>query len=653
MEWKILNPIRLGGRISRNRILMAAHSYGYADENGLPTQYLVDYLVERAKGGVGLLIMGGTAVSPEGALPIGNITRNLSDDIIPWYKQISAQIHENGALIIDQLMHAGGLLRAREGVRILAPSPIPHERTRGIPTELSILEINRIIQDFANAARRVKDGGLDGVEIKCDQGFLIQQFLSPYYNRRTDKYGGDVNRTRFLFEVVSAIREVLGKDLILGVRISGDTLSAGDLTLKDSVMIAKKLEGTGNLDYVHVSGATNSSFLGYLVGHGDSSVSPRNFVPFARVIKTNVKLPVIASSMILTPQDAEDVIDNNQADMVAMTRAHIADPEIINKISQNRVEDIRPCILINQGCVGNHYVGFPVRCIQNPAAGREGSLGKDSYKSASISKSIVVVGGGIAGMEFARVAAIRGHKVTIYEKNKDMGGQLLLAGKMPYRQGFLELVRYEEQQCIKSGVKIHRNIEITEQELNIISSEHDIVVLATGAEPFIPQNYFNLGKSNILTLKDLLDGKTEIEENILIVDVDWRQNSLGIAEWLLNQNKRVTIISTAYFVGDGLDIVSLTSYYSRISKNIILIPLTDIDAFHPKNRTVTLRNILTKVTSELHPIDQVIFVSGSKPMNYLSTSIQDTTKFYSIGDCVNSLGVPEAMLNAVSLAVKI
>jgi 2,4-dienoyl-CoA reductase-like NADH-dependent reductase (Old Yellow Enzyme family) len=645
-EWQILKPIELGKKICRNRILMAAHSYGYADDEGLPTDYLVNYLAERAKGGVGLVIMGGTAVSEEGALPLGHITRSLSDCIIPWYKKIASEVHKHGALVFDQLMHAGGLLKAREGIRIVAPSAIPHERTRGIPTELTLADIERIIDDFVKASRRIKSGDFDGIELKCDQGFLIQQFLSPYYNRRTDAYGGSYSkRCNFLLKIIRSVREAIGNDIVLGLRISGDTLSPGDLTLDDVAEITQDMVATGCIDYVNVNGATNSTLRGYLASHGDKSISPMNFAPFARRIKEIVNLPVIVSSMITQPSQAEFLVATGVADMVAMTRSHIADPEIVNKIREGRVDDIRPCVNDNQSCVGNHYVGFGVRCIHNPAAGRERELGIGTITQAERRKVVAIVGAGVAGMEVARVAAMRGHEVHLFEKHTQLGGQVLLNCNIPHREGLVDIAYYLERQLRKLKVRISCGVEITISDLVAMSSTVDINVIATGAVPLIPPYYEDIDQGGVLNVRDALENTTSLGDNILVVDTDWRQNALGIAERLVHLHKNVTIISTAYFVGDGLDITTLTSYYKRLLDVVQLLPLTDLVSF--RNNTVRLRNILSKHISEISPIDQIIFVTGSKPVSDLYFHAKDRlSNVFRVGDCVSPLGIPEAMLDA-------
>lgn len=648
VDWNILTPIKLGSVTAKNRILMAAHSYGYVDQDGIPTQQLVDYVAERAKGGIGLVITGGTAVSIESAWGLG-VAANIDDRIVPWYQRIAAAVHSYETLVFDQLMHVGGQLDASEGVLALAPSPIPHECARGLPVELDKQEIRRIINDFGNAARRVRTGGLDGVELKCDQGFLLHQFLSPYYNRRNDDYGGTFDRRiRFMLEVIQEVRTQVGSDFVVGIRITGDAMTPGDLTLDDSIKIAQSVETTKLIDYVHVNGATNSSYIGYLRNHGDSSIAPMNFASLARAIKRSIQIPVFLASNITHPQEAEYVVQTGIADMVAMTRSHIADAEIVNKIRAERIDDIRPCVQCNQGCVGNHWKGLGVRCIHNPATGREKELGIGTIVPSTTKQHIGIVGGGPAGLEAARVLAIRGHRVELFEKGKTLGGQVLFASRLPYRQGLLDIVQWLERQVRRLGVKIYEGVEVTARDLSSVEA-YDALIIATGARPYIPPIYDAVDADCKVTVEDLLQGKKELGPHVLVVDLDWRQNPLGIVELLVQKGHKVTVISTAFYIGEGLDVATIASYYSRLHPRASLLPMTDLHSL-VKN-TARLRHVLSNETYNLPLVDNVVFVTGAKSSSVLYSELVDKfPNVYKIGDCAVPRGISEALLDANRLA---
>jgi 2,4-dienoyl-CoA reductase-like NADH-dependent reductase (Old Yellow Enzyme family) len=642
-DLQMLSSIQIGRFVAKNRIMVAAHSYGYVDDDGLPTEKLVDYLTERAKGGVGTIVLGGTSISKDGAL-VERILMNIDDQIVPWYEKISRSVHSFGTLIFDQLMHVGGQLDIFEGSRIVGPSPIPHEMCNSIPLELTLAEIKSIIHNFTEAATRVQKGGFDGVEIKCDQGFLIHQFLSPYYNRRTDQFGGSYeNRLRFLVDLLDEIRGAVGKDLILGIRITGDSLTVGDLTIDETCQIVRDIYTQNKIDYVSVNGATNSTYPGYLHSHGDSSIGTMNFVSYARKVKEQVSIPVVAASMISSPQEAEDILNSGYADLVAMTRAHIADPEIVNKVIEGRVETIRPCIWSNQGCVGNHWKGNDIHCIYNAATGRERELGIGTLIKADGIKKIGVVGGGPAGLEFARVAAARGHNVVVFERSRQLGGQALMASKFPYRQGFLDMINFLERDALRNKVQIYKGINITQDDV-LTGDDFDLWVMATGSEPYIPPIYA-VDPSRILTIKDIAENNVQSTEHVLIVNIDWRPNGLAVAEKLLQHNCHVTIVSPSLFVGDGLDVATLTSFRSRLDEHVQMFPNTTFLAL--KQNTARLKNVFSDREFDLSPVDSIVFITGAIAQNHLyNSAVAKNLKVLAIGDCLSPAGIPEAILDA-------
>lgn len=649
-NWSILKPIKIGNSISKNRIIMGAHSYGYATKEGLPTNELDYYLEERAKGGLGIVIMGGTAVSKIGSFSGGHPTQNINNKIIKPYKRISNKIHQYGVLVFDQLLHVGGQLRNSTGIRIVGPSPVHHERTRGTPLELSTEEIYGIIKDYTLAALRARDGGLDGVEIKCDQGLLLHQFMSPYYNHRKDEYGyAQGNGIKIVLDILESIRKAIARDIVVGVKITGGSSSIRDISYDKAKTIAKNLADSGLLDYLHINGATNSTYRGYLYNHGDSSIKEANFSNLSKDIKEIVDIPVILSSMISSPETAEFLVENNYTDMVAMTRAHIADPEIIKKVQEGELEDIRPCIRCNQECVGGHHLGNPVRCIHNPATGREKELGVGTLRKVSSPKKVLIVGGGIAGLETARVAALRGFDVHLLEKQKKLGGQILVASKLPYMQGLRDISHYLEKQIMKLRVNVYLDNEVTSDKLSLFAEDMDAIVISTGSRPEIPPIYSNIEPENSLTPTDMLVDNVVIKKNILVVDVNWRQNPLAIAEWLLQRGCKVTVISSEYYVGEGINIANRASHYIRIQNSATLLPLTELVSH--RDNVATVRNVLDNKLREIQPIDQVVFACGFLPNNpFRELKNTNLPKMYFVGDCVSPIGITDAILQANRLA---
>lgn len=644
---KILSPFNIRDTTFKNRIFISSHSYGYIDDGGLPTEDYIYYVRERILGGVGSIILGTTAVQQDGWHG-GGYALNDSDEIIPIYQQLADIAQQHNTVLLDQLFHAGGQLRYDKGLEVFAPSPIPHARTISLPVELTITQIKKIIQSFTNAAIRVEKGGLHGVEISAAQGWLIQQFLSPHFNRRTDKYGGSAdNRLRFLVEILESIRSKASSSFIVGIRLSISTASNSGIETNQAIKFINKLDKLNLIDFSHIIGATNSTFQEYLAGHGDMSIPEANFAKLGSLIKSETHLPVLLASKVLNPAQAEELIADNCADLVAMTRAHIADPEIVNKASDKREQDIRPCISCNQECVGNSMKRLGVKCIYNPVTGREKHFGKTKIISTSIQKNIVIVGGGPAGMEAARICAERGHKVQIFEKASKLGGQLNLAAIPPHRNDFIKIVNYLEQQLHHLQVETILNTELTQAD--ILNLNADELIVAIGSEPRIPILDFK-DQSKILDAHTALRNYEKLGKHILLVDADWKLHPLSIAELLADHGKEVIVINQGFQVGAGLDITNITSFTTRLlKKGVQLLDLRDI--YEVEADKVILRHSLTNELEVLQDIDNIIYAVGSNPNRFEYNIENDEDKhIYKIGDCVYPRGLHIAMFDALKIA---
>ena len=439
----LFSPITIRSMTVRNRIYSSPHHPLFIDRlTGLPGERMVEYWVAKAKGGIGMI---GTYLTEVHAHEELDVFRRPG--AVEAFKSATDAVHQYGAKIICQIAHSGG--QAGNFFRkSWAPSALPVPDSRAvwyIPHEMTRDEIKATIDAYAHAATIVKKAGMDGVGIHGAHGYLVTEFMSPYYNRRTDEYGGSLeNRMRFPLELIDAVRSAVGDDFVVGIRVNAEEFVDGGYTLDDFLVMAPMLVKTGKLDYLNVSVGTYISTATVI----EPMYFPLDsFVYCAAAVKQVVDIPVFARGRITDPVQAEQILANNQADMVSMVRAIIADPEFANKAREGRVDEIRKCIGCNEGCwrrgTTDQTIGVlsGITCTMNPVVGLEGQPGWGELEPATVKKRVMVIGGGPAGLETARVAALRGHQVSLYDKGSELGGQTLIADKAPGRDGFLDLGR--------------------------------------------------------------------------------------------------------------------------------------------------------------------------------------------------------------------
>src|SRR5206468_2398795 len=385
-----------------------------------------------------------------------------------------------------------------------APSQIPERVHREVPHELEGEQIAELVRAFGAAARRCRDAGLDGIELSMAHNHLIDQFWSPLFNERLDEYGGSLeNRMRFAVEVLTEIRRRVGRDFVVGARISGDELTRGGLTASDMAAITRRLAASGLVDFLSVIGGGAHTYSLQAAAVPNMSFTTGVYVPLTAAIKEAApQMPILHASRIVDPAHADRIIAAGHVDVVGMTRALIADPDLPRKAREGRLDDIRTCVGANEGCIDRIYQGKAVTCVQNPATGREGELG--DLRRAATAKRVVVVGGGVAGLEAARVAALRGCRVVLLEKTAELGGQVLLAARAPARAEYAGIVRFLAGQIRKLGVDVRLGMEAT--AALVLGERPDAVVVATGSHPHIPPVPGSDGK-HVVTDRDVLGGE--------------------------------------------------------------------------------------------------------------------------------------------------
>ncbi|KAB0455665.1 NADPH-dependent 2,4-dienoyl-CoA reductase [Acinetobacter baumannii] len=465
----LLKPLHLGFTTIKNRVVMGSMHTGLEDRF-FNYPKLAAYFEERAKGGVGLIVTGGISPNRQGWLaPAGGTMNSLFD--IPQHRLVTHAVHKHGSKILMQILHAG-----RYGYQpfVVSSSPIKSPISPFKPRQLSEKNILSTIEDYAQCADIAKKAGYDGVEIMGSEGYLINQFLSRHVNQRTDRWGGEIeNRMRFPVEIVKAIRAKVGEKFIICFRLSLLDLVHDGNTMQEVVTVAKALEKAG-VTLLNTGIGWHEARVPTIV----TSVPRAAFVDYTAHVKQNISIPVIASNRINMPETAEEILATGKADMIQMARPLLADAFWVNKTATNRVDEINTCIACNQACLDHAFKNKRVSCLVNPRAGHETEL---VYLKTKQPKRIAVVGGGVAGMSAATVAASRGHAVTLFEANADVGGQFNFAKVVPGKEEFHETIRYFKVQLQKTGVDVRLNTRVNREQLE--REGFDEVIVATGVVP--------------------------------------------------------------------------------------------------------------------------------------------------------------------------
>ncbi len=614
----IFQPIEIGKLTIRNRVVSTAHAEVHATDGGMTTDRYVKYYEEKAKGGCGLCICGGSSVVSIDSPQAWWSSVNLSTDrIIPHFQNLADAVHKHGGKIMIQITHMGRRSRwdGYNWSTLLSPSGIREPVHRSTCKTIEPEEIERIIGDYAQAARRAKEGGLDGVELSAVHQHLIDQFWSPRVNKRTDEWGGSFeNRMRFGMEVLKAVREEVGPDFVVGMRICGDEFHPDGLTHEDMKQIAAYYDATGLLDFFGVigSGCDTHNTLANVIPN--MSFPPEPFLHLASGIKEVVKVPVIHAQNIKDPNQAQRILEGGYVDMVGMTRAHIADPHIIAKIKMGQIDQIRQCVGANY-CIDRQYQGLDVLCIQNAATSREYmGLPHIIEKTEGVIRKVVVVGGGPAGMEAARVAAERGHSVVLFEGQAQLGGQITLAAKAPQRDQMAGITRWYQLELARLNVDVRLNSFADEHTIK--AEQPDIVILAVGGKPFIDQfPEWGAEEGLVVSSWDILDGKVEPGKNVLVYDTICEFSGMSVADYLSEKGSQVELVTDDIKPGAAVGGTTFPTYYrSLYPKEVIM---TSDLALHKVYREgeqliAVLENEYTGQLEE-RVVDQVVVENGVRP----------------------------------------
>ncbi|MFT5503525.1 MAG: 2,4-dienoyl-CoA reductase-like NADH-dependent reductase (Old Yellow Enzyme family) [Gammaproteobacteria bacterium] len=545
----LLQPIALGPTQISNRLFNPPHGTTLG-HGGVVTDDLIAYHKTRAEGGVGLIILEGMTLHPSYGFKESFLYAG-SDDIIKGLNKLGEACRAHDTPVFGQLFHAGRAVRlSHDGSKPVtySASDVPDERYRVIPVPMPHDMVWEMIESYVEAAGRLADANLDGVEILASMGYLIAQFLNPATNFREDEFGGSFdNRLRFLREIITQTRQRIGDSKTLGIRITLDEKSEGGLDANEIIKICQTLEKDNHVDYFSVISGTTASPNGWI------HVFPPMAVPHAFVaddaarLKQSVSKPVLVAGRINQPQLAETILSDGKADMVGMVRALITDPEFMNKVKSGQAEDIRACIGCNQACVGHRLAHHPVSCIQNPRAGRE--LRFNDSPDSGQSKTVIIIGGGPAGMKAALTAAERGHTVHLFEKANRLGGQVNLAEQLPGRAEFGGVTTNLKQELTKTTVNLALNTEVTAEIVEAINP--DQIIVAVGAQPRLP--LVDIDEDvNLIDAWSVISNEASLGKNVVIADWSCDWTGLGVAEKLARDGHYVRLMSGASTAGESL-----------------------------------------------------------------------------------------------------
>lgn len=638
----LFTSLPLGNRQTANRFVFAAHQTNFASHHRFEKRHAA-YYGARAAGGAGLIVLEPSVVHPSD-WPYEYAIFGYEPQVTEGYRLVADAVHRHGALVLAQLSHSGMQGTSHYSQRPLwAPSPVPEVNSREMPKEMEAEDITAVINAFAVAAQHAMAGGLDGVEINAGQDSLIRQFLSPLTNQRGDEYGGELeNRLRFARAVIAAVRSAVGREAIVGLRLAGDEYAPwAGIKPEDAAEIARLLTTDGRIDFVSVT--SGGIYTGHLTRPG--LYAPPGFAAhLAAGIKAAVPVPVFAQGSIVDPQMAAGLIEQGRADAVEMTRALIAEPELPNKIRDGDAASIRPCVLSNMDNIIGLVQNPRLSCVNNPAAGYEGTPEFLPLTRAPLHYRVMVVGAGPAGLEAARVAALRGHTVTIYERNERLGGALRLAAKAPGRERLALAADWLEAQVRKLSITIRTGVEVTIEHVQREAPE--AVIVAVGGRPgAYPRLTFD-DSIPILTPRQVMNGALPAARGkAVVLDAIGDQVGMGVTERLAEEGWQVDVVSSDMFIGQRLTAsMELTPWNQRAAaKSITFRPQVRVEQVTA--RRVSGFDCFDRQPIEIDDVDLVVTVTPEVPEEDLYFALKEAGhRVFRAGDCVGPRYMSQAIL---------
>jgi 2,4-dienoyl-CoA reductase-like NADH-dependent reductase (Old Yellow Enzyme family)/thioredoxin reductase len=613
----LLTPFRLKHLTLRNRVMITSHEPAYP-EDGMPKARYRLYHEERARAGVALTMTAGSAAVSRDSPPVFNNILAYRDEVVPWIRELTDACHEHGAAVMIQLTHLGRRTTWNKGDWLPAVSPGPHREPahRAFPKVLEDWDIARIIEDYAAAAERMQAGGMDGVELYAG-GHLMDQFWSPLTNTLTGPYGADTleNRIRFTTDVLTAVRKRVGPDFIVGIRATADEMQTGGITEDEGIEIGRMLKASGMVDFLNVNRGrihTDPAMTKMIPIQGMRSAP---HLDFAGRIRRATGLPTFHASRIQDVATARHAIAEGHLDMVGMTRAHMADPHLVAKIIEGREDDIRPCVGANY-CLDRIYQGGMALCLHNAATGREETM-PHTIIPALTRRTVVVVGAGPGGLEAARVAAARGHAVTLLEAASGPGGQVRLTARSPRRSEMMGLIDWRVAQCEAAGVDIRYNTYADAGDVTALNP--DVVIVATGGMAHTMLFETDTDLPLAVTSWDILSGDVAPGSDILIYDEAGDHAGLQAAEVALGAGAKIEIMTPDRSFAPEVMAMNLSRYMEALQHNDVRFTiaqrLVGLDRVGNRLRATLGTDYSDRVTHAEY--DQVVVNYGTMPLDEL------------------------------------
>lgn len=628
----LLQPFKLKNLILKNRIMTTSHEPAYP-EDGMPKERYRAYHEERAKAGVALAMTAGSAAVSKDSPPVFNNVLAYKDEVVPWIQNLTDGCHQHGCAVMIQLTHLGRRTswNKHDWLPVVSSSKHREPAHRAFPKLIEDWDIDRIINDFADAAERMKAGGMDGIELQV-YGHLLDQFWSPLTNDLVGPYGADTleNRMQFPLDVLNAVRNRVGKEFIIGFRYTADEAKKGGLTAKDGLDISKRLSETGQLDFLNIIRGrihTDADLTDVIPVQGMPSAP---HLDFAGEVKKLTGMPTFHASRIPDVSTARHAIENNLLDMVGMTRAHMADPHIVKKIIEGREGDIRPCVGATY-CLDRIYQAGDALCIHNPATGRELTMPHEITPAIEL-KKIVIVGAGPAGLEAARVAAERGHEVVVFEAQSDPGGQIRLTAKSPRRREMISIIDWRMAQCAARSVEFKFNNWAEADD--IIPLNPDIVIIATGGLPNLELFESKKDANYVISTWDIISGDIKPAENILIYDESGDHPALQAAEIAANSGSKVEVMTPDRTFSPEIMAMNLTPYMRSLQKKDVTFTVTHrlLDVMLTGNKLTAKIGTDYSEYVEEKKYDQIIVNYGTMPLDDLYFELKPKSKNYGAVD---------------------